>query len=248
MGKYYRSSAIYPNECIFFMEHDFKALSLESRGKLPNYREWLFSTDLTSAYTYHKRFLQLHQADAPGFWNLKMPSHILYLDYLLKVYPDARLVWAHRDPLTALGSFCSILTLGAKSFTGTADLEYIGQNCLNQELLHIERGLAALDRYGDDRFTQVHYADLTPDRHDARALRGSRRRVHAPGRGGNAPVDRRQPAGQVRQARVQARCLWARCGRAEAEVRAIYFALRHRGRGLSDRLMAAATSRPQGGF
>src|SRR4029453_6225773 len=36
MGKYYRSSAIYPNECIFFMAHDFKALALESRGKLPN--------------------------------------------------------------------------------------------------------------------------------------------------------------------------------------------------------------------
>ena len=80
MGKYYRGSAVYPNECIFIMEHDFKALSLASRAKLPNYRDWLFATDMTSAYEYHKRFLQLHQADAPGIWNLKMPSHILYLD------------------------------------------------------------------------------------------------------------------------------------------------------------------------
>ena len=98
MGKYYRNSAIYPNECMFFINSDFKALMWESRGRLPNYRDYLFGNDidLTSTYRYHKRFLQLLQADAPGIWNLKMPSHALYLDTLLEVYPDARLVWTHR--------------------------------------------------------------------------------------------------------------------------------------------------------
>ncbi len=163
MAKYYRNSATYPNECIFFMEHDFKALSLESRGKMPTYRDWLFSTDMTSAYDYHKRFLQLLQADAPGIWNLKMPSHILYLDALLKVYPDARLVWTHRDPLTCMGSFCSIISLGHMGFTGAADKEYIGQNCLYQAELHANRGMAARDRLGEDRMVDVHYADMTRD-------------------------------------------------------------------------------------
>ena len=99
MGKYYRSSAIYPNECVYIMAHDFKTLMWESRGRLPNYRDWLFRTDMTSAYEYHKRFLQLLQADAPGTWNLKMPSHGLWLQTLLKVYPDARLIWTrvHRE-------------------------------------------------------------------------------------------------------------------------------------------------------
>ena len=46
MGKYYRFSAIYPNECLFFMGHDFKNVNWESRGKLPNYRDYLFG-DLT---------------------------------------------------------------------------------------------------------------------------------------------------------------------------------------------------------
>ena len=59
MGKYYRNSAIYPNECMFFMMNDFKGLAYEARGKLPAYRDWLLSTDMTSAYQYHKRFLQL---------------------------------------------------------------------------------------------------------------------------------------------------------------------------------------------
>ncbi len=163
MGKYYRSSAIYPNECIFFMEHDFKALSLESRGKMTNYRDWLFSTDMTSAYSYHKRFLQLLQADAPGVWNLKMPSHGLYLDALLEVYPDARLVWTHRDPYTAMGSFCSIITLGHSAFTSAPDSAYIGGNCQYQSALHLNRIMDARNQLGEARMADVHYADMMRD-------------------------------------------------------------------------------------
>lgn len=163
MGKYYRNSAVYPNECIFFMAHDFKALALESRGKLPNYRDWLFSTDMTSAYTYHKRFLQLLQADAPGRWNLKMPSHSLWLDTIKAVYPDARLVWTHRDPFTAMGSFCSIISLAHMGFMGRIDTDWLKENCTYQAVLHAERMLDYRDKHGPDSMIDVHYADLMAD-------------------------------------------------------------------------------------
>src|ERR1700722_18017059 len=139
MGKYYRGSAIYPNECVFIMAHDFKTLMWESRGKLPNYRDWIFETDVTSAYEYHKRFLQLLQADAPGIWNLKMPSHALNIPTLLKVYPDARLIWTHRDPVTATGSFCSLITLAHQGYRGKIDLEWITQNYPWQAVQHSDR-------------------------------------------------------------------------------------------------------------
>src|SRR5262249_32462683 len=65
MGKYSRNAAIYPNECMFFIKQDFKALFWEGRGKLKNYRDWLFNqAALPSTYKYHRRFLQLLQADA----------------------------------------------------------------------------------------------------------------------------------------------------------------------------------------
>jgi hypothetical protein len=161
MGKYYRSSAIYPNECVFFMAHDFKTLMWESRGKLPNYRDWLFATDMTSAYQYHKRFLQLLQAEAPGTWNLKMPSHALWIPTLLKIYPDARLIWTHRDPLAATGSFCSLITLAHRTFTAGVDSEWIGQNCCWQAEQHATRIMDARDALGEDRIIDVHYGELT---------------------------------------------------------------------------------------
>jgi hypothetical protein len=163
MGKYYRNSAIYPNECIFFMAHDFKALALESRGKLPNYRDWLFSTDMSSAYRYHKRFLQLLQADAPGIWNLKMPSHSLWLDTIKSIYPDARFVWTHRDPFTAIGSFCSIISLAHLGFMGRVDAEWIAENMPFQTVLHADRIMDYREAHGADSMADVHYADLVAD-------------------------------------------------------------------------------------
>ncbi|WP_317929697.1 sulfotransferase [Halioxenophilus sp. WMMB6] len=159
MGKYYRSSAIYPNEDVYIMAHDFKTLMWESTGKCPNYRDWLLSTDMTSAYEYHKRYLQLLQHHAPGVWNLKMPSHSLWLETLMKVYPDARLVWTHRDPLTAVGSFCGIISLGHRS-VGEVDSDYIGKNCLYQAQLHADRIMDFRDKHGEDRVIDVHYTDL----------------------------------------------------------------------------------------
>lgn len=163
MGKYYRNSAVYPNECMFFMIHDFKGLALESRGKLKAYRDWLLQTDMTSAYSYHKRFLQLLQADAPGAWSLKMPSHALWLDTLLETYPDAQLIWAHRDPFTATSSFCSILSMAHRGYTGKVDYEWLGEDCPYQAQLHLDRIMDTRERLGHDRIVDVHYADVTRD-------------------------------------------------------------------------------------
>jgi hypothetical protein len=160
MGKYYRSSAIYPNEDVFIMASDFKTLMWESRGKLPGFREWIFSTDTISAYQYHKRVLQLLQSEAPGIWNLKMPSHALFIDTLLKVYPDARLIWTHRDPFVAVGSLCSLISLGHMGFTGKVDVPWIAENYPWQCAQHCDRAMASRDRLGNDRIIDVQYGDL----------------------------------------------------------------------------------------
>jgi Sulfotransferase family len=160
MGKYYRSSAVYPNECVFFMAHDFKTLMIESKGVLPKYREFIFSCDMTSSYEYHKKFLQVLQADAPGTWNLKKPSHSLFLEYLFKIYPDARVIWIHRDPYTATGSFCSLLSLSHGLFMGRVDTDWLASNYSWQAVEHANRIMDFRDKHGEDKIIDVHYAEL----------------------------------------------------------------------------------------
>lgn len=161
-GKIYRMSATYPFECVSIFAHEFSTLMFESWGKLPNYRDFIFQSDWTQGYQYHKRFLQLHQVDAPGVWNLKMPSHILAIDQLLSVYPDARLIWTHRDPYTATGSFCSIIAAGHASFAGRVDEAWIAEDMPWQASEHAVRGLRAREDH-PGRIIDVHYGDLMRD-------------------------------------------------------------------------------------
>lgn len=159
-GKIYRSSAIYPHECVWYLAHDFKTLMIESKGILPEYREFIFNADMTSAYAYHRKFLQALQHHAPGVWNLKMPSHILHLEYLIKEYPDARLIWTHRDPFTATGSFCSIISMSHQMLMGRIDYDWLGENYPWQAQTHAERGMDFRDKHGENRIVDVHYAEL----------------------------------------------------------------------------------------
>lgn len=163
LGKYYRNSAVYPNECMFWTIHDMKGMLWEGRGRLPNYRDWLYAAGpeiMVPHYEYHERFLQLHQAEAPGIWNLKMPSHGLWLESLLQVYPDARLVWSHRDPLTATGSFCSLMDFSQQMSLGYTDLAWTGENYSWQAVQHVDRIMESRAKLGHDRIIDVHYADL----------------------------------------------------------------------------------------
>jgi hypothetical protein len=163
MGKYYRGSAIYPNECVFFMAHDFKTLMIESKGRVPGYKEFIFSCDMTSAYEYHKKFLQLLQENAGGVWNVKKPSHSLWLETIFQVYPDARVVWTHRDPFTATGSLCSIISLNHLGHMGKVDTEWLAQDYPWQAAEHANRIMDFRDKYGEDKIIDVHYADLVED-------------------------------------------------------------------------------------
>ncbi|ANI42819.1 sulfotransferase family protein [Mycolicibacterium vaccae] len=155
-----------PTEDMFIHNQDFKALSWDAFLHTSRYYEWLFAeADMVTTYEYQKRYLQVLQSTAPGIWSLKMPSHSVHIEALLKVFPDARLVWAHRDPYKATGSLGNLLKL-PKSMTHHAealDLHDIGRYVKAQMTEHVERPLRARDRIGDDRFFHMHYSEMMRD-------------------------------------------------------------------------------------
>lgn len=148
-----------PTECMFVHDQDFKGLIWDAWTPTDRYAQWLMhEADLTSTYEYQKRVLQILQSTAPGIWSLKMPSHAVHVQALLTVFPDARLVWAHRDPYKATGSLCNLQLTPQTMVLGEegVDRSFIGQNAKNQLREHVMRPL----RVGVDRFFHLHYADL----------------------------------------------------------------------------------------
>ncbi len=155
-----------PTECMFLHEQDFKALLWDPYVPSDRYARWLmFDCDMRSAYEYEKLVLQVLQSTAPGIWSLKMPSHAVHIDTLLEVFPDARLVWAHRDPFTATGSLCNLLMMPAQMTVAPEDIDKaaLGQNCKRQMREHVIRPLRAMERIGADRFFHLHFAALVKD-------------------------------------------------------------------------------------
>jgi hypothetical protein len=155
-----------PTEDMFIHNQDFKGLSWDSFLPTDRYARWLFDeTDMSSTYEYQKRYLQVLQSKAPGTWSLKMPSHSVHIEALLEVFPDARLIWAHRDPYKATGSLCNLWRLPQSLVMNTEVLDQtdMGRAATWQMGYHVDRPLRARDRIGDDRFFHMYYHEMMRD-------------------------------------------------------------------------------------
>lgn len=153
-----------PTECQFAMEPSFCAQVLDSLYDVPSYHRWfLDEADYLPAFRYHKRLLQLLQAEAPGRWTLKNPWHPLFLNELTTVYPDAQLVMTHRDPVEVVGSACSLLKAVRPMFSEQVDLQAIGTMLLDTFDKMIERTLAYKDQHGWNSIYDLQYADVMRD-------------------------------------------------------------------------------------
>ena len=67
--------------------------------------------DMTPAYEYLAKLLKLLEWQRPARrWVLKTPAHLPFLDVLLSVLPEARIIHTHRDPAETLPSYCSMIS------------------------------------------------------------------------------------------------------------------------------------------
>jgi hypothetical protein len=99
-----------PNECGVAFPLSFRSQHLAATFQVPTYTGWLFSADQEPAYRYYKRLLKLLQWRNPrDHWLLKAPEHQSFMPILFKVFPDARVIVTHRDPLKAQGSVTSLM-------------------------------------------------------------------------------------------------------------------------------------------
>jgi len=111
-----------PQECIAITSHDFRSYTFESMYAVPSYRAWHDRQDKRREYEFHRQFLQHLQWRCPGKrWVLKAPSHLLALEALLQVYPDAGILLTHRDPLKVLPSCASFTEVMRRAFSEKVD-------------------------------------------------------------------------------------------------------------------------------
>jgi hypothetical protein len=117
-----------PEECTDITAQVFQSSRFESMFRVPSYNSWLERSGFLGAYRFHRRFLQHLDAQLPGRrWILKSPDHLFGLDDLRRVYPDARVVYVHRDPVRVLASVAKLTEVLRRPFARRIDRLEIGR-------------------------------------------------------------------------------------------------------------------------
>ena len=115
-----------PQECSEITSHVFQSLRFDSTHRVPSYFQWLEARGHDDAFHFHRKFLQFLQNGTAARWVLKCPDHTFTLDAILRVYPDARFVILHRDPIAVLGSVAHLTQVLRKPFLRGIDAGEIG--------------------------------------------------------------------------------------------------------------------------
>ncbi len=153
-----------PQECLVPMAGEFRSLIFEGMARIPSYSAWLLQCDMEPAYRYHQRVLKLLQWHCPpDRWWLKTPAHMLSIDALDAVYPDARFVMTHRDVGKVLPSVCALYSTLITVLTERPDPVAIGAHSCDVWRTALERLIDFRDRGNDDRFHDLFFEAVQRD-------------------------------------------------------------------------------------
>jgi hypothetical protein len=152
-----------PEECHAFLEQSYAAAGFYNLFDVPAYFDFLMtSLDFTAAYRVHRRQLQLLQWRMPQpRWALKYPNHVIAMEPILAIYPDARFVMTHRDPLQTLASIAKMTyTLRSTRYERPVDPKTVGRQMLDFVQRHIDRIMAFCTSPQGKRVIHVDYYRL----------------------------------------------------------------------------------------
>ncbi len=151
-------------ECWRILRQSGKSIGYESLAHVPAYSAWLERQDWTDAYERHKANLQLIGLDdADRQWVLKNPSHLVGLDAIMSVYPDALIVQTHRDPAVAIASACSLSAEATSGWSTTFVGETIGRTQLDMLSKAVERFERERPTYRAEQFVDIDYSEFVAD-------------------------------------------------------------------------------------
>ena len=98
-------------ETIHFEAISFRTPAwLNLLGLTPSFNAYCAGQGIAPSLDYARRIFKLLQWRQPKRqWVFKSPDSLGYLPTVLEVFPDARLVWAHRDPIKTMSSAVNLV-------------------------------------------------------------------------------------------------------------------------------------------
>jgi hypothetical protein len=107
---------------------DFSTMFFENLGYMPSWLSYSREHDQPPHYAYLKRILKaLQWLRGAKRWILQSPQHLEQVRPIQNVFPDATVVFTHRDPVAIMASFATLAAYGARLSDAKIDLAEIGE-------------------------------------------------------------------------------------------------------------------------
>jgi Sulfotransferase family len=151
-------------ECVSLFMYDLRTMALETQAHVPSYARWLEQADMAPAYAQHRVALQTLQSRQPTQrWILKTPNHLWHLDALVDCYPDARIIWTHRDPGPVVTSLASLANAGQRPLTSRTDPRPTAEEWKRKCHFALGSAMAYDDQHDGGWCRHLRYDDLLAD-------------------------------------------------------------------------------------
>ena len=160
------NAAHIPDECAHLLAHTFTDEYWQICSRVPLYNDWYEACDMVPTYKQHKKLLQTIASNEPEKpWTLKYPVHLKHLKSFLKVYPDARIIWTHRDPASVLSSYTN---MNATNRALSVRPETLDRDDLLHEQMEVwadatARAVEVRKQYPDSQFHDVYFDEFVAD-------------------------------------------------------------------------------------
>ena len=155
-----------PQECMPILAHTLLSPQPGIVYNIPSYQAWVDRQSAAPSYTYHRHFLEhLQSRYMKERWVLKSPVHLRTLDALLDEYPDARLIFTHRDPAKTIPSLASLIYTIRGIVTDRVDAAAIGREQLDWWADSLDHAMNVRQKHADkaDQFVDIHFEDVIAD-------------------------------------------------------------------------------------
>lgn len=153
-------------ECVVMMGDTMSTPLFHNQFRVPSYQDWVDTADRTHVYDFHKQQLQhLQSGHKLDRWVLKTGAHMWGLDHLLETYPDARIVFTHRDPVKSLTSYASLTALVREMGSDHVDKFEVAEDWNARLTAKLQNAIAvrAAKDYPDAVFYDMKFSEFVRD-------------------------------------------------------------------------------------
>lgn len=150
-----------PGECTHILTNSMKNISFGCFFHLPEYAPWVIKQNQEDTYLNHKK--QLWLLGKKDRWLLKSPMHITTFKDMMKVYPNAKVIQLHRDPVDVVGSASSLISASKNLFTKQPVLKPTGKDISKLLQWSLDKTHAERQEIKPKYIVDIYYKELIDD-------------------------------------------------------------------------------------